>query len=205
MTPSAPTVARDLHSLLHPADDRDIPVPGFPSGEALTAWAQTRPRDEVVDALLDVLRNDDQPQQYAAMGVLRGLGVAITGEHVGDSVCWRVEHPTTSEQITIERDASPDRQPEGDNLMELVWLSDSVSRDVAALGKATTELRNFLAHSRSPLAWRAHRDALYKLASHQEVLTQTLTELALVAAAQLAHIAAAEDTRLRSSSSRPDS
>jgi hypothetical protein len=103
MTTTEHTVASDLRFLLHPADERDIPVPGFPSGNALEAWAKSQPRAEVENALIEVLKQDEYPQQYAAMAALRALGVDISGEAEGTSFFWTLIDTSTGETMTIER------------------------------------------------------------------------------------------------------
>ncbi len=63
MTSSASGIVRgELGFLLHPADERDVPVPGFATHDALIAWATSRPPDEPIDAAMEMLRNDDWPQ-----------------------------------------------------------------------------------------------------------------------------------------------
>lgn len=39
-TTASGTVRDELRFLLHPADERDVPVPGFPTHDALIAWAR---------------------------------------------------------------------------------------------------------------------------------------------------------------------
>jgi RNA polymerase sigma factor (sigma-70 family) len=87
------TVRDELRFLLHPADDRDVPVPGFPTHDALVAWAQSRPADELIDAAIEVLRDDDWPQQYATMGLLRALGADVEGVGYEDDFRWRLMRP----------------------------------------------------------------------------------------------------------------
>lgn len=96
------TVRHELRFLLHPADDRDVPVPGFPTHEALVAWARSRPADEVIEAAIEVLRNDDWPQQYAAMALLRALGVDVEGAGYDDDFRWRLTRPGGRRARVIE-------------------------------------------------------------------------------------------------------
>ena len=94
MTKTATGTVRDeLWFLLHPADDRDVPVPGFPTHDALVAWARTRPDGELMEAAIDVLQNDDWPQQYAAMALLRALGAEVEGVGYNDDFRWRLTRP----------------------------------------------------------------------------------------------------------------
>ncbi len=86
-------VREELRFLLHPADDRDVPVPGFPTHDALVAWARSRPADELIDAAIEVLRDDDWPQQYAAMALLRALGADVEGVGYEDDFRWRLTRP----------------------------------------------------------------------------------------------------------------
>lgn len=90
-------VADDLEHLLHPYDQRDIPVPGFPSCDALAAWAATQPRAETVAALTDALAKDELPQQYAAMAVLRSIGVDVRGvRRENGKVEWSITDPLST-------------------------------------------------------------------------------------------------------------
>lgn len=79
----------DLWSLLHPYDERDIPVAGFPSGEAFIAWVRSAPADVAIDALLDVLREDGVAQQLIAVAALRSLGISVDGVDEQGSFAWR--------------------------------------------------------------------------------------------------------------------
>jgi len=106
MTRNAATVVDDLRLLLHPADESDVPVPGFPAGQALVAWAQEQPRAETIDALIDVLRRDGFPQQYAAMSVLRELGFAVRGVRDGKRFRWEVV-PPSGDPMVIEPELEP--------------------------------------------------------------------------------------------------
>lgn len=87
------TVNEELRFLLHPADLRDVPVPGFPPHDALVAWARSKPVEEVIDAAAQILGEADWPQQYAAMGLLRALGVRIEGEGYGKDFRWLLSLP----------------------------------------------------------------------------------------------------------------
>lgn len=89
----ATSVSNELHQLLHPADRRDMPTPGFPTHDALVVWARSKPAEAVIDAMVDVLRTDGWPQQYAAMTVLRALGVDTEGEGHGKDFRWLVRRP----------------------------------------------------------------------------------------------------------------
>lgn len=100
MSDTKPNVTSDLWALLHPADDRDVPVPGFPSGRALVAWAQEQPRGEMIDALQRTLQADSWPQQYAAMAALRELGLAVRGLHTESGFSWEVAQGS-GQTITI--------------------------------------------------------------------------------------------------------
>jgi hypothetical protein len=80
-----------LDELLHPEDPLTITQPGFPSFEELVAWAETQPREDVVEAAIEVLRTGGWPQQYAAMGLLRRLGVQVHGDGYHSEFKWVVE------------------------------------------------------------------------------------------------------------------
>lgn len=84
------TVADDLSDLLHPRDEADLPTPGprDPRFAALIAWATSQPRQELLNALTDVLARDDVAQQQLAMGVLRKLGVRCDGRGFGQDFRW---------------------------------------------------------------------------------------------------------------------
>jgi len=93
------SLAEQLWELLHPADELDVPVPGFPSHDALIAWARTKPQAELVRELTRVLREEAWAQQYAAMGLLRALGIEVAGAGYGNDFSWRV-------RISGEREAA---------------------------------------------------------------------------------------------------
>lgn len=80
-----------LDELLHPEDPTTIPQPGFPNFECLVAWAETQPREDVVEAAVEVLRTGGWPQQYAAMGLLRRLGVQVEGDGHHSEFKWVAE------------------------------------------------------------------------------------------------------------------
>ena len=107
-TTSIRRLGEELHELLHPADPRDVPTPGFPTHEALIAWARSKPARAVIDAAVDVLRVDEWPQQYAAMGLLRSLGVDVEGQDHGEDFRWMVQEPRRKRQLIIP--AIRDRQ-----------------------------------------------------------------------------------------------
>lgn len=93
----------DLYELLHPADPLDVPVPGFPSHAALVAWgARTRDLERVREAALDTLRVDEWPRQYAAMALLRALGVVVEGEDHGEDFHWIVD-PHETRAVAVPR------------------------------------------------------------------------------------------------------
>lgn len=84
------SLREELLSLLHPADALDVPIPGFPSHDAVVAWARTKDQRAIVDAALETLRTDEWAQQYAAMALLRELGVPTEGQGYGDAFRWIV-------------------------------------------------------------------------------------------------------------------
>src|ERR1019366_3017264 len=88
MTSIVDRLCEDLNLLIHPHDDRDTPVPGFPSGDALVAWAATKDRNAMIRCLVDVLRFDGVGQQLAAVNVLRSLGVEVDGVTKHDIFEW---------------------------------------------------------------------------------------------------------------------
>lgn len=134
-------VAEDLHQLLHPCDERDIPVPGFPSGDALIAWAHTKPRDAVLEGLKKVLRFDGFPQQIAATAVIRSFGVEIDGERLGTRFVWSLGvPPAPSEQI--EPMQPPARSRVGDDVPRSSIPPSVGFRDsFRALNRAFLDLR----------------------------------------------------------------
>lgn len=139
----------DLYELLHPVDHLDVPVPGFPSHAALVAWARTRDLERVREAALDTLREDEWPQQYAAMGLLRALGVFVEGEGHGKDFHWVVD-PQGSREIVVPRHF-PDGPDHDDTAAAQVdaLLERSGHRNHAAieLGHWEQELRHLLAHA----------------------------------------------------------
>ena len=87
------TVNEELRFLLHPADKRDIPVPGFPPHDALIAWARSQPADQLIDAAIQVLGENEWPQQYAAMALLRAMGAQVEGDDEEGPFRWRLSVP----------------------------------------------------------------------------------------------------------------
>lgn len=100
-TTSIRRVSEELHELLHPADPRDVPTPGFPTHEALIAWARSKPASAVIDAAVDVLRVDEWPQQYAAMALLRSLGVEVEGQDHEEDFRWMVQVPHRERLLVV--------------------------------------------------------------------------------------------------------
>lgn len=100
MTTDAASVSHDLGRLLDPRDPLDVPTPGFPSGEAVVAWAQAKPLEAVVPALLDVLRFDGLQQQSMAAAILRALGYEVDGLRNGGDFRWQVRGSGLAEGIT---------------------------------------------------------------------------------------------------------
>lgn len=101
-------LAADLDAILHPFDERDVPVPGFPSGDALVAWGRSKPERELQMLLLKTLQRDRFPQQYAAMAVLRATGASIEGVRRQGRLMWQVRLPD-GESRSIEPDFPPQR------------------------------------------------------------------------------------------------
>ena len=139
----------DFYELLHPADHLDVPVPGFPSHAALVAWAKTRDLERIREAALDTLREDEWPQQYAAMGLLRALGVFVEGEGYGEDFRWIVD-PQGSREVVVPR-YLPDGPDHDDTAAAkvdaLLQRSGHRNRAAVELGSWEQELRNLLAHA----------------------------------------------------------
>lgn len=77
--------------LLSPHDERDMPVPGFPSGDAVIAWARAQSANEVIEAASAMINGGEWPRQYMLMALLRALGVKVEyTERVGLEPLWRV-------------------------------------------------------------------------------------------------------------------
>jgi hypothetical protein len=93
MTPNIDQLGADLGRLLNPYDERDVPVPGFPSGDAVVAWAKTKPHDAMIEALVDVLEFEDVPQQSVAVAALRALDVDVDARRSNDDLHWAVTLP----------------------------------------------------------------------------------------------------------------
>lgn len=82
--------AADLKQLLHPYDERDVPVPGFPLGDALVAWIRDKPIDEIWTVLTETLLTDPIPQQVLAMALLRAKQASVRGVWRDDTFEWEV-------------------------------------------------------------------------------------------------------------------
>jgi len=137
----------DLYELLHPADPLDVPVPGFPSHEALVAWARTRDVERIREAALDTLREDEWPQQYAAMGLLRALGVAVDGEDHGEDFHWIVD-PQGRREVVVPRYLQDGPELDETAAAQVdALLERSIHRSPAAIEfrREEQELRNLLA------------------------------------------------------------
>ncbi len=133
---SAPSDRDQYQELLHPAHPSDVPVPGFPSHDALVAWAMTKDRAQIRAAAIDTLHEDDWPQQYAAMALLRKLGVPVEGEGFGEEFHWIVHTDGESKVIvprllpgaSDEGSTAADNQPPGGQISSEDW--DGVVLDV---------------------------------------------------------------------------
>lgn len=80
----------ELSALLHPAQG-DVPTPGFSSMNFVVEWARDLPESEAaIEPAIEVLAEDEWPQQYAAMYLLRWLGVEVEGVGHGDEFRWQV-------------------------------------------------------------------------------------------------------------------
>ena len=136
----------DLYELLHPADPLDIPVPGFPSHAALVAWARTRDLERVREAALDTLRVDEWPQQYAAMGLLRALGVVVEGEDHGEDFRWIID-PQGRREVVVPRHLPDGPEHDETASAQVDALLERLHRGPAAieLSRGERELRNLLA------------------------------------------------------------
>lgn len=85
------TIRNELRDRIDRQDPSEVPVPGFPSHDDLVAWARTVDVAEVTDAAVEVLLGDGPlSHQYAAMGLLRRLGVEVRGEGYDGSFTWVV-------------------------------------------------------------------------------------------------------------------
>ena len=137
----------DLYELLHPADPLDVPVPGFPSHAALVAWAMTRDLERIREAALDTLREDEWPQQYAAMGLLRALGVVVEGDDHGEDFHWIID-PQGKREVVVPRYLPDGQEPDETAAAQVdALLERSMHRNPAAieLKSGEQELRNLLA------------------------------------------------------------
>lgn len=85
-----------------------FPLPGFPTMEPAIEWAKAYPDQEALgEALIDWLRTGTGDQQYAVMGILRGIGFECNGEYRGVHFQWNVVYPDGR-----RRAYSPRHQPE---------------------------------------------------------------------------------------------
>jgi hypothetical protein len=137
----------DFYELLHPADPIDVPVPGFPSHAALVAWARTRDLQRIREAAFDTLREDEWPQQYAAMGLLRALGVVVEGEGHGEDFHWIID-PQGRREVVVPRYLPDGPEPDETASAQVdALLERSMHRNPAAieLRSGERELRNLLA------------------------------------------------------------
>ncbi len=89
----------ELRARLHPANEEATPQPGFPDHAELVAWAKTQDLRLMQDEALVMLSEPGWPAQYAAMGLLRALGVPVDGEGYGGDFHWVVEIDGTREVI----------------------------------------------------------------------------------------------------------
>lgn len=136
-------------SLLHPPVATDVPVPGFASHDALVAWAKTKDPEAIKEAALDTLRDDEWPQQYAAMGLLRELGISVEGEGYGDAFRWIVL--LGERRVVIEPRLMPSAQNAADSSaieLESFFTKLPAHRESSrGLEPWASELRGLVAHA----------------------------------------------------------
>jgi hypothetical protein len=145
----AATDRDQLYELLHPVDPLDVPAPGFPSHAALVAWAKTKDKQQIRDAALDILRNDEWPQQYAAMALLRELGQSVEGEGHGHDFRWIIENQSNPE-IIVPRHLPIGNDSEDDTAAQLeAFLAGATpGRETPhAVGTWERQLRRLLARA----------------------------------------------------------
>jgi hypothetical protein len=111
-------VAAQLKSLLHPRDKQDIPVPGFPTGDALNAWVATKPHSVVVEALVEVLRRDSVPQQLAAASALRSLSIDVDGRSDQGTFHWHIDESGVKQRLVPA--VPPDLSHQSESFVEFV-------------------------------------------------------------------------------------
>lgn len=81
----------DLALLLQSADARDLPVPGFPSGDAFLAWAREREGSGVSTVLAEALKSEEREAvRYLLESTLRSLGYPLD-EYRGMAASERME------------------------------------------------------------------------------------------------------------------
>lgn len=80
----------ELRARLYPANVQNTPQPGFPSHAELVAWAKTQDVEAIRDEALVILGEPGPAARYAAMGLLRALGVEVDGEGYGNDFHWIV-------------------------------------------------------------------------------------------------------------------
>ena len=83
----------ELRRRLYTDDPEAVPQPGFPSHAQLVDWAKDHDPEaqlEIRNEALTILGEPGFPQQYAAMALLRALGVSVDGQGHGEDFEWVV-------------------------------------------------------------------------------------------------------------------
>lgn len=104
--------AAELRARLNPTDPLAIPTPGFPTQTDLEAWALTQDGDAIRDEALLILGEPGWPQQYAAMALLRALGVSVEGDRSDGRLRWVVVVDGVEQIIESLEDVEQRRQPQ---------------------------------------------------------------------------------------------
>lgn len=102
----------ELRARLYPDNPLRTPQPGFPDHAELVEWAKTQDVDEIRDEALTILGEPGFAAQYAAMGLLRELGVSVDGEGHGDQFRWVVEYDGHREVIVPMSEDYPGPSPD---------------------------------------------------------------------------------------------
>ncbi len=94
----------ELRRRLYLDNEEETPHPGFPSHTELVIWAKTQDVALVRDEALTILGEPGWPAQYAAMGLLRALGIEVDGLGYEEEFRWHITFEDGTTEVIVAGD-----------------------------------------------------------------------------------------------------